>query len=172
MELVLSFCHMDPGIRIQVVKLGSMCFHLRSHLLSIPLPHACLKKAKVSLHPTEHLISGRRKVGGDRTMSFFRLNKITRHPVTAANSTNYHIHWSQLRVRLVKMETRQVSPVLSRVPKSSALFALSRGPFIFHPTAGLQVSLSLWKSQPLLLPSASLWGKSSGQSRWALLQSL
>lgn len=51
-DLILPFCHVDPGIRVQAVKLGSMCFHVLGHLLSIPLPHACLKEAKVLQHPT------------------------------------------------------------------------------------------------------------------------
>lgn len=73
---------------------------------------------------------------------------------------NCHIHWSQLRVRLVKMETCQVPPVLSRVTKSTTVCSLQRP---FHPVDSLQVSLSLWKSQTLPLPSASLWGSLHGR---------
>ena len=57
-DLVLPFCHADPGIRIQVVKLGSMCSHLLSHLLRIPFPHACLKEAKVLQWGLERWLSG------------------------------------------------------------------------------------------------------------------
>lgn len=94
-------------------------------------------------------------------MGFFRLTKITSHSANSSQFNELPHSVSQAWVRLVRMETLQVPPAPSRVPKSSAVCFHQRH---FHPTAVLQVSLRL--EIPAPAPAApAYFGKSLGQRR-------
>lgn len=93
----------------------------------------------------------------NRAMHPFSFNKITRHTVNTRPFTEHHTRRSQLRVMLAKMANCQVPPVLSRVPKSSMLFALTGG--IFLQQLICKCPLRPWKLPTLPGTPTSFWGR-------------